>query len=210
MSTMSDETWQEIIICSIPPTTRWLPIIPSLYILTLSADIVSQLLAHGMILDRGNETRPTSYSSNTVLAARTIDTCTNPNCKAKKRTTHTMANCYWLGGGKKGQFPLNFGQRSKANIASIPQDTTKHFVLSTRAYTQDDNNIPTILIEDKDDLIIDTTSVVTEDEEGIIVNVDAPPKAFLSKTLCGGCEDAGHPSCFDNPFTVDQRGAGLE
>ena len=131
-STMSNETWRGIIIRSIPPTAKWLPIIPSLYTLLSSADIVSQLLAHGMILDRGNETRPTSNSSNTALAARAIDACTNPNCKAKKRSTHTTANCYWPGGGKEGQFPPNFGQRAKANIANSNILETEHFVLSAR------------------------------------------------------------------------------
>ena len=182
-SAMSDETWRGIIIRSIPPTARWLPIIPSLYTLASSADIVSHLLAHGMILDRGNDTRPTSHSSNTVLAARTVDACTNPNCKAKKRATHTTANCYWPGGGKEGQFPPNFGQRSKANIASIPQDTTEHFVLSARAYTQDDDDIPTVFIEDGDELIIAATSTLAEDEEDIIIDVNVSPKAFVSKTF---------------------------
>jgi hypothetical protein len=45
---------------SIPPTPQWLPVIPSLYALSTSAEIMSSLLAHGMILDRGNEGKPTS------------------------------------------------------------------------------------------------------------------------------------------------------
>jgi len=101
--------------------------------MTSSADlqVVSTLLAHGMILERGAQGRPSSSPSNTVLAARTSDAgCTNPNCKAKKRSMHTTANCYWPRGGKEGQFPPNFGQRAKANIASIPACTEEHFVLS--------------------------------------------------------------------------------
>src|SRR6266511_3287053 len=85
MATMSDETWKGIVICSIPPTTKWLPVIPSLYSMTSTADIFSTLIAHGMILSRGVRNKPTSGSStNTALAARTRDACTNPNCKAKK------------------------------------------------------------------------------------------------------------------------------
>src|ERR1700678_1772201 len=57
-------------------------------------------------------------SSNTVLAARTNEPCTNPNCKAKKPSTHTLANCYWPGGGKEGQFPPGFGQRARANATT--------------------------------------------------------------------------------------------
>jgi len=50
---MTDETWRGIIICSIPPTTKWLPVIPSLYTMMTAADIFSTLIAHGMILNRG-------------------------------------------------------------------------------------------------------------------------------------------------------------
>ena len=41
---------------------------------------------------------------------------------------HTTSNCYWPGGGKEGQFPPNFGQRTWANAANtLPM--TEHFVL---------------------------------------------------------------------------------
>jgi Reverse transcriptase (RNA-dependent DNA polymerase)/Pol polyprotein, beta-barrel domain/GAG-pre-integrase domain/gag-polypeptide of LTR copia-type len=132
-SVMDDETWRGIVIRSIPPTAKWLPVIPSLYALSSSADIISTLFAHGMIV--GQNTKATTNSSNTVLAARTIsEGCDNPNCKAKKRTTHTTANCYWPGGGKEGQFPPNFGQgqRSRANAVTSGSNTgqPEHFVLS--------------------------------------------------------------------------------
>ena len=87
---MTDETWRGIIIRSIPPMTNWLPIIPSLYTMTTSADIVSTLIAHGMILRRGASKVSTGEnSSNTALAARTTSGCTNPNCKARKPSTHS-------------------------------------------------------------------------------------------------------------------------
>src|SRR6266540_1805788 len=38
-STMTDEMWKGIIIRSIPPTTKWLPVIPSLYSMTSTANI---------------------------------------------------------------------------------------------------------------------------------------------------------------------------
>ena len=118
---MNDEAWRGVIIRSIPPTTKWLLVIPSLYALKSSADMISTLSAHAMILDL--HTKPAN-SPNTALAARTNDSCTNPNCKAKKCSTHTMLNCYWPGGGKEGQFPPNFGQRSKANTATTNSTTT--------------------------------------------------------------------------------------
>src|SRR6266498_1174828 len=49
---MTDETWKGIIIRSIPPSTKWLPVIPSLYPMTTTIDVFSTLIAHGMTLDR--------------------------------------------------------------------------------------------------------------------------------------------------------------
>ncbi len=46
---MSDETWKGIVICSIPSTSKWLPVIPSLYSMTTAADIFSTLIAHGEV-----------------------------------------------------------------------------------------------------------------------------------------------------------------
>ena len=144
---MTDEHWRGVIIRSIPLTAKWLPVIPSLYSLTTLSDIVSTLLAHGMILG-GDKVSTGASSSSTALAAHTVDGpgCGNPNCKAKNRKTHTTANCYWPGGGKEGKFPPNFGQRSKANVttstpaAPTPSSTsattnpgqTESFVLSAR------------------------------------------------------------------------------
>jgi hypothetical protein len=143
---MLDETWRGILIRSIPPSAKWLPVIPSLYSMTTSADIISStLLAHGMIIGKGTVKSTTAAgSSNMVLAARTTEGCTNPNCKARKRSTHTTENCYWPRGGKEGQFPPNFRSKAKANVATTstftstsPPDTststqTEHFVLAAR------------------------------------------------------------------------------
>ena len=72
-----------------------------------------------------------------------MEGCTNPQCKARKCSSHKTSDCYWPGGGKEGQFPTNFGQRTRANIttsnsttSSTPTPTTtatpgqtEHFVL---------------------------------------------------------------------------------
>ena len=130
-SGMSDETWRGIIIRSIPPTTKWLPVIPSLYAMSTAADIISTLFAHGLILGRDPGNKAAS-PSNTALAARTNNGCTNPQCKAKKKTSHTTDDCYWPGGGKEGQFPPNFGQRAKANATTSTPDKVEHFALSVQ------------------------------------------------------------------------------
>ena len=91
-------------------------------------------------------------SSNTVLAARTSEACTNPNCKAKKRTTHTTPNCYWPGGGKEGQFPPGFGQqRAKANVTTSTPTTTMSNTPTTAAIsttTQTSNFVLTVRVPD--------------------------------------------------------------
>jgi len=131
---MTAEHWKGIIIRSIPPTSKWLPVIPSLYAMKTAADIFSTLIAHGMILDRATRNKPTSGALNTALAAKVVtDPCANPNCKAKKRSTHTTADCYWPGGRKEGQFPPNFGQRARANVASSKPNDVEHFVLFATA-----------------------------------------------------------------------------
>jgi len=154
-SAMTDETWKGIIIRSIPPPMKWLPVIPSLYAMTSTADIFSTLVAHGMILNRGAHNKPTSGSSNTVLVARTVKMCGNPNCKAKKRSTHSTDDCYWPGEGKEGQFPPNFGQRARANFVSSAPDTVEHFILSARVPDTPGNS--GIVVEDGE---IKTTSTL--------------------------------------------------
>src|ERR1700678_2480146 len=157
---MSDETWRGIIIRSIPPSLKWLPVIPSLYAMATAADIISTLLAHGMILGRGSGKVTTgATTSNTVLAAWTTEGCTNPNCKARKGSSHTSANCYWPGGGKEGQFPPNFGQRAKANVATSTSATAsnttsptpsqaKHFVLLAQVHNAQTPGQLGVLIDD--------------------------------------------------------------
>ena len=82
-SVMNDETWRGIIVRSIPPTPKWLPVIPSLYAMSTLADIISTLFAHGMIIGRDilSQMITAMSSSNTVLAAQTTEGCMNPNCK---------------------------------------------------------------------------------------------------------------------------------
>jgi Reverse transcriptase (RNA-dependent DNA polymerase)/GAG-pre-integrase domain/gag-polypeptide of LTR copia-type len=173
-SKMTDETWRGILIRSIPPTSKWLPVIPSLYALTTSADVISILFAHGMILD---SYKPAN-NSNTALAATTKDGCTNPNCKAKKRTTHTTANCYWPGGGKEGQFPPNFGQRSKANAANTTNSTTNPPTNSTNPTTQ----------QPGDHFALSASVPDTPGRSGVLINdnddpITTPSKALISKAF---------------------------
>ena len=174
-SAMTDETWRGIIIRSIPPTAKWLPVIPSLYSMSSSADIISTFYAHGMILGRDNMGRPTTSSAslNTALAARVNDACTNPNCKAKKRSTHNTANCYWPGGGKEGQFPPNFGQRNRANVASSM--TAQPTTATTTAATSTSSQIQSFVLSA---LILDNPG-----QSGVMIDtpINDLPMALISK-----------------------------
>ena len=75
-------------------------------------------------------------------------------------------NCYWPGGGKEGQFPPNFGQRSKANIVRTTYtNTTEHFALSARIPVCDEDMISGV--------------EVGEEEELTNIDVDLSPRAFV-------------------------------
>ena len=190
---MMDETWKGIIIRSFPPTPQWLPVIPSLYSLPTSLDVFAMLDAHWMIL----ESHKPAGSSSTALAAQSNHNgCKNPNCKAKKKSSHTTDNCYWPGGGKEGQFPPGFGQRSKANAANTTNSTsnapnttpstpstdkpanstTEHYALS--AFITDTPGQSGVLIDDDDDPII--ISPEYYDNPAI-----SPSRSLISKAFMG-------------------------
>ena len=185
-SVMTDETWRGIIIRSIPRSaTQWLPVIPSLYTMTSSADVVSMLLTHGMMM--GDDIKPTttsSGSSSTALAVRTTESCTNPNCKAKKRSTHTLPNCYWPGGGKEGQFPPNFGQRSKANAtttSTAPSTTSTTSTAPTTAATATSNS------SHVEHFVLSARVPSTPGRSGVLIGdpVAYPPMGLISKGFRG-------------------------
>ncbi|KAK0221147.1 hypothetical protein EDD85DRAFT_960314 [Armillaria nabsnona] len=105
---LSDQEFKGIIIRSIISTDHWMPILPSLYQMPTSSDVISHLQTHAGTL-RAMGKGP---SQSQALAAGAPPTCgcRNPDCKACNKTQHTTENCYWPGGGKEGQFPPNFGQ----------------------------------------------------------------------------------------------------
>ena len=138
-------------------------------------------------LDRGTQSKPTSGSSNTALAVRSVDmsSCANLNCKAKKRLTHTTTNCYWLEGGKEGQFLPNFGQWVRANAASSNPVVTEHFVLSTRV---SDVIGPTSDIVIDDDDVVSTMALVSKNFSSFcgrriptFIDLGASDTMFVSK-----------------------------
>ena len=181
-SPMDDDAWRGFIIRSIPPTAKWLPLIPSLYALSSSADVISTLSAHGMTLER-DPSQKSSSQSNTALVAKTAEgpSCTNPQCKAMKRSTHTINNCYWPGGGKEGQFPPNFGQKSKANTASSTSTTvteqTEHFAL-TAGIPNTPGQSGILIHDDPDDYLPDRPERNDPEEHPLIALISKGFQSF--------------------------------
>ena len=117
-------------------------------------------------------------SSNTVLAARSTEGCKNPQCKVKKRTTHTTDDCYWPGGGKEGQFPPNFSQRAKANVTtSTPTSTTVPPTPNTSTQTPAQN----------EHFVLAAQDLITPGQSGVLIDdlTDLPPKALITKGFKG-------------------------
>jgi len=110
-------------------------------------------------------------SSSTVLAARTTEACTNPNCKAKKRSTHTTANCYWPGGGKEGQFPPGFGQRAKANITQTPTASNTPATAAISSTRQNKTFVLSVQVPE------------TPGQSGVLIDIPTndPPIVLISK-----------------------------
>jgi hypothetical protein len=178
---MNDETWKGILIRSIPPTAKWLPVIPSLYTMSSPADIVSMLINHGITV--GNKS--STGSSSTALTARTTEGCTNQNCKAKKRSTHTTENCYWPGGGKEGQFPPNFGQRAKANAANTTATTTNPTTATSITANLTTANSTTGQTEC---FALSVRIPNTPGQSGVLIDdetINSPTKAFISRAFLG-------------------------
>jgi hypothetical protein len=107
-----------------------------------------------------------------------------------------MANCYWPGGGKEGQFPSNFGQCTKANIASLPScDKTEHFILSAQTsnigQASTGDIVTEIIFEDDDEEVIIDAEIslisgnfVSFNTEGISTFMDsgASDTMFVSRS----------------------------
>ncbi|KAK0242140.1 hypothetical protein EDD85DRAFT_785306 [Armillaria nabsnona] len=142
---LTDQEFKGIIICSIIPMDNWMPILPSLYQMATSSDIIFHLQTHAATLRAAGKGPSLSQA---LGAPTTFCRCHNPDCKACDKTQHMTENCYWPGGGKKGQFPPNFGHPCCVNQASTNNmaDTTRHFILVVHA--------PTIEIEHNEDGLV--------------------------------------------------------
>ena len=119
---ISDETFRTIVMNSLPES--WNTIVASLYDTPTSAKLIASLTVHW---ERLRTQKMAAGVTTTALQAnakpqRSRLVCTNMNCK---RTGHTIEACYWLGGGREGQFPQSFRNRDAA-LATLATAKAAH------------------------------------------------------------------------------------
>ncbi|KAJ7203300.1 hypothetical protein GGX14DRAFT_652149 [Mycena pura] len=93
----------------------WDNVVPVLYTFKTSSEVISFVTMHAERLNRvppsSSTTSTTALAANTFTnrdarrAARKNLVCSNPQCGAPGRKGHTIADCFWPGGGKEGQWP---------------------------------------------------------------------------------------------------------
>jgi hypothetical protein len=94
---------------------EWDNVVPALHTFKTSSEVISFVSMHAERLNRVPSTSTSTLT--TALAANTYDNrdarraarknlvCSNPQCGAPGRKGHTIADCFWPGGGKEGQWP---------------------------------------------------------------------------------------------------------
>ncbi|KAF7372248.1 Gag-Pol polyprotein [Mycena venus] len=181
--TVDDKAIKHVLIHSMPADPRWLGLQGALFASTTTDEafalIKTVAISTGMPEHTAEVVTSTSTALNTSTQKRR---CTNPQCKAINKTSHTFENCYWPGGGKEGQFPPNFrNRRPQANQATAGagdtgESTTIHRVLMAR-------------MEDEDPLFPRATTCTTTHtapeylSEGFIANTDTARCVFVSRTF---------------------------
>jgi hypothetical protein len=119
---IDDTDFRMIVLSSLPES--WDSVVGTLYEAKSSADVINRLTIHWNRIDRSksvtNPAMTVTALQTDVRRPRSQLQCTNRNCG---RRGHTIANCYWRGGGKEGQFPPGFGQRGGGN-GSMTQSAT--------------------------------------------------------------------------------------
>jgi hypothetical protein len=127
---ITDKDFIIIILASLP--SSWDTIVATLYETPTSVELVSKLNFHWA---RIGKNVPTTKGGITALAANTkpaslraVLQCANPKCG---RRGHLIADCYWEGGGKEGQFPPHFRKKVVVNTPGNQSGSTTTPTAST-------------------------------------------------------------------------------
>jgi len=111
---ISDAAFRMIVLVTLPRS--WDSIISTLYTSTTTAALISTLRTHCIRICQHDV--PASTALQDKMKPSNFQSqlqCSNPKCG---RRGHVIANCYWPGGGKEGQFLVSFGKRGGGNTST--------------------------------------------------------------------------------------------
>ncbi|KAF9038990.1 hypothetical protein BDZ89DRAFT_1035486 [Hymenopellis radicata] len=168
---LPDKDLKNTIARSLPKTPEWFGISGSLYAALSSEDVIALIQAHAIHIGLpeeptlGRGVNANAYTAASGGGAGARRSCTNPNCKARDRSGHWIADCYWPGGGKEGQFPPNFGRReqpqpgpqanqviypsvSQANQSLYDYPSISHRALAAQSNTIEDGQITVRFVDE--------------------------------------------------------------
>ncbi len=170
---IEDADFREIVLASLPAS--WDPIISTLHTTTSSADALVMLDMHWSRVNRNAKPTTSGTSAIALKAVGRADAyskkvCTNPICRRKG---HLIADCYWKGGGKEGQFPSGFGQRGGATGsaagAAASGTTTPSTPIANAAVVETVYALSAMMLNNEEPSIT-ATEVTTSSQDGL-----APP-----------------------------------
>ncbi|KAJ7831658.1 hypothetical protein B0H13DRAFT_2371308 [Mycena leptocephala] len=107
---------------------EWDNVVPVLHTFKTSSEVISFVTMHAERLNRipsSSSTMPTTaLAANTYndrdarRAARKNLMCSNAQCGAPGRKGHSIADCFWPGGGKEGQWPAWWKGKRPSAVAN--------------------------------------------------------------------------------------------
>jgi hypothetical protein len=110
--TVDNKDIKHVLIRSMPADPRWLGLQGDLFASTTTDEAFALIKTVAISTGMPEHSAEVATSTSTVLnSSAPKRRCTNPQCKAINKTSHTFENCYWPGGGKEGQFLPNFRNR---------------------------------------------------------------------------------------------------
>ena len=185
---IDDVDFRMIVLSSLP--TSWDSVVGTLYEAKSSADVINRLMIHWNHIDRSksiaNPATIVTVLQTDVKKPRNQLQCTNQNCGRRR---HTIANCYWCGGGKEGQFPPGFGQRGGgcSSTAQSPTSTTNSSSVTVALTdTSPTSEITLALVSDMgncDYLLSESAKIVTTVNDEF-VEVHTPGEILLASKDC--------------------------
>jgi len=115
-SSIDDDDFKSILLTSLP--SSWTPIIAICLKDGTSTETISLLKTWSLHFSQNKFSNPVIALQVSRPPQRDQDQllCVNPNCNHRG---HTIKTCYWLGGGKEGQFSPGFGKYGGARGTAL-------------------------------------------------------------------------------------------